>query len=194
MLVVSPWPVYTTVSAGSVPSRPEIDCRIVGKSENDRPVAPGPPENRVSPLNTAPSSGACQHTEPGECPGVCNARYSVPAMLSADQWALAGTWKVTSEGAVLQQPHGKIVYRFNGRDLHLVLGPAKDGQAIHFKVRLDGAAPGADKGADVGTDGSGVVNEQRLYQLIRLAHPGAEHTVEIEFLDSGVEAFAFTFG
>ena len=123
-----------------------------------------------------------------------SARYSVPAMLSADQWALAGTWKVTSEGAVLQQPHGKIVYRFNGRDLHLVLGPAKDGQAIHFKVRLDGAAPGADKGADVGTDGSGVVNEQRLYQLIRLAHPGAEHTVEIEFLDSGVEAFAFTFG
>ncbi len=57
------------------------------------------------------------------------ARYSVPATLSADQWALAGTWTVSSEGAVLQQPRGKIVYRFNGRDLHLVLGPAKDGQA-----------------------------------------------------------------
>jgi cytochrome c biogenesis protein CcdA/thiol-disulfide isomerase/thioredoxin len=122
------------------------------------------------------------------------ARYSVPAMLSADQWALAGTWTVSSEGAVLQHPGGKIVYRFNGRDLHLVLGPAKDGQAIHFKVRLDGADPGPDKGADIGTDGSGVVTEQRLYQLIRLAHPGAEHTVEIDFLDSGVEAFAFTFG
>jgi cytochrome c biogenesis protein CcdA/thiol-disulfide isomerase/thioredoxin len=122
------------------------------------------------------------------------ARYSVPATLSADQWALAGSWTVSSEGAVLQQRRGKIVYRFNGRDLHLVLGPAKDGQAIHFKVRLDGADPGADKGADIGTDGSGVVTEQRLYQLIRLAHPGAEHTVEIEFLDPGVEAFAFTFG
>jgi cytochrome c biogenesis protein CcdA/thiol-disulfide isomerase/thioredoxin len=122
------------------------------------------------------------------------ARYSVPATLSADQWALAGTWTVSSEDAVLQQPHGKIVYRFNGRDLHLVLGPAKDGHAIHFKVRLDGADPGANKGADIGPDGSGVVTEQRLYQLIRLAQPGAEHTVEIDFLDSGVEAFAFTFG
>jgi cytochrome c biogenesis protein CcdA/thiol-disulfide isomerase/thioredoxin len=122
------------------------------------------------------------------------ARYSVPATLSADQWALAGSWTVTSEGAVLQQPRGKIVYRFNGRDLHLVLGPAKDGHAIHFKVRLDGADPGANKGADIGTDGSGIVTEQRLYQLIRLAQPGAEHTVEIDFLDSGVEAFAFTFG
>ena len=122
------------------------------------------------------------------------AQYSVPATLSADQWGLVGTWTVSSENAVLQQPHGKIVYRFNGRDLHLVLGPAKDGQAIHFKVRLDGADPGANKGADVGPDGSGVVTEQRLYQLIRLAQPGAEHTVEIDFLDSGVEAFAFTFG
>ncbi len=65
---------------------------------------------------------------------------------------------------------------------------------IHFKVRLDGADPGANKGADIGADGAGVVTEQRLYQLIRLAHPGAEHTVEIEFLDPGVEAFAFTFG
>jgi cytochrome c biogenesis protein CcdA/thiol-disulfide isomerase/thioredoxin len=122
------------------------------------------------------------------------ARYTVPATLSANQWALAGTWTVTSEGAVLQHPHGKIVYRFNGRDLHLVLGPAKDGQAIHFRVRLDGADPGDNKGADIRADGSGVVTEQRLYQLIRLAHPGAEHTVEIDFADPGVEAFAFTFG
>jgi hypothetical protein len=86
------------------------------------------------------------------------------------------------------------VYRFNGRDLHLVLGPTQDGQSVHFKVRLDGAEPGPNKGADVGADGSGVVTEQRLYQLIRLAHPGDEHTVEIEFEDAGVEAFAFTFG
>ena len=94
----------------------------------------------------------------------------------------------------MQQPHGRIVYRFNGRDLHLVLGPMKNGHPVRFKVRLDGADPGVNQGADIGPDGAGVVNEQRLYQLIRLAHPGAEHTVEVEFLDPGVEAFAFTFG
>ncbi len=120
--------------------------------------------------------------------------YTVPEKLSADQWALGGRWTVTEEGAVLQQPHGRIVYRFNGRDLHLVLGPMKNGHAVHFKVRLDGADPGDNKGADISADGTGVVTEQRLYQLIRLAHPGEEHTVEIQFLDSGVEAFAFTFG
>jgi cytochrome c biogenesis protein CcdA/thiol-disulfide isomerase/thioredoxin len=122
------------------------------------------------------------------------AKYTVPGTLSADQWALGGNWKVTSEGAVLQQPHGKIVYRFNGRDLHLVLGPTKDGRPVRFKVLLDGAAPGDNKGADIGYDGAGMVIEQRLYQLIRLAHPGTEHTVEVDFEDAGVEAFAFTFG
>jgi hypothetical protein len=61
-------------------------------------------------------------------------------------------------------------------------------------VLLDGAAPGDNKGADISADGAGMVIEQRLYQLIRLAHPGAEHTVEVDFQDAGVEAFAFTFG
>jgi hypothetical protein len=38
------------------------------------------------------------------------------------------------------------------------------------------------------------VTEQRLYQLIRQTGPIAERQFEIEFLDSGVEVFAFTFG
>jgi hypothetical protein len=38
------------------------------------------------------------------------------------------------------------------------------------------------------------VTEQRLYQLIRQQRPIAERQFEIEFLDPGVEAFAFTFG
>ncbi|SHT57718.1 Uncharacterised protein [Mycobacteroides abscessus subsp. abscessus] len=66
------------MSSGSGPSRPEMDRRIVGKSENDLPVAPGPPWKSVSPENTARSSGAYQHTEPGECPGVCSACNSRP--------------------------------------------------------------------------------------------------------------------
>jgi hypothetical protein len=41
--------------------------------------------------------------------------------------------------------------------------------------------------------GNGAVNEQRLYQLIRQPKPIVDQ-FEIEFFDSGVEAFAFTFG
>lgn len=35
--------------------------------------------------------------------------------------------------------------------------------------------------------------KQRLYQPIRQPKPIADRQFEIEFLDSGVEAFAFTF-
>jgi hypothetical protein len=47
---------------------------------------------------------------------------------------------------------------------------------------------------DVDDRGSGTVREQRLYQLIRQPGPIVDRTFEIEFLDAGVEAFAFTFG
>ncbi len=61
-------------------------------------------------------------------------------------------------------------------------------------MTIDGAAPGADHGADVDADGQGVVNAQRLYQLIRQIGAVRDHTFEIEFLDPGAQAFAFTFG
>jgi hypothetical protein len=54
--------------------------------------------------------------------------------------------------------------------------------------------PGAAHGIDVDDQGNGTVTEQRLYQLIRQPKPIADRQFEIEFLDSGVEAFAFTFG
>jgi hypothetical protein len=61
-------------------------------------------------------------------------------------------------------------------------------------VLVDGQAPGASHGLDVDDEGNGTVIEQRLYQLIRQPNPLADRQFEIEFLDSGVEAFVFTFG
>jgi len=75
-----------------------------------------------------------------------------------------------------------------------VLGPGADGKPVRFKVRIDGADPGASHGVDTDAAGNGVVTEQRLYQLIRQAGDVGEHTFSIEFLDSGVQAYAFTFG
>ena len=65
---------------------------------------------------------------------------------------------------------------------------------MRFRVLLDGRAPGQAHGSDVDAEGSGTVTEQRLYQLIRQPGPIADRQFEIEFLDPGVEAFAFTFG
>ncbi|MEN7530047.1 cytochrome c biogenesis protein DipZ [Cupriavidus sp. DL-D2] len=120
--------------------------------------------------------------------------YSAPAKPVLNQWGLAGDWKVGEEHATLTQPDGRIVYRFHARDLHLVLGPGADGKPVRFRVTIDGQAPGDSHGTDVAADGSGTVTAQRLYQLVRQKGDIRDRTFDIEFLDPGVQAYAFTFG
>lgn len=121
-------------------------------------------------------------------------RYDAPARPDLNGWGLAGTWKVGAERAALAAPDGRIVYRFHARDLHLVLGPGANGRPVRFRVTLDGTAPGAAHGADVDAQGYGTVTGQRLYQLVRQPGAIADRTFAIEFLDPGVDAYAFTFG
>jgi cytochrome c biogenesis protein CcdA/thiol-disulfide isomerase/thioredoxin len=120
--------------------------------------------------------------------------YSAPGALKLNQWALAGSWNVDPEKAVLGAATGKIVFRFYARDLHLVLGPGSDGKPVRFRVLLDGAAPATNHGADTDSSGAGSIDRQRLYQLIRQSGEVGEHLFTIEFLDPGVQAYSFTFG
>ena len=121
------------------------------------------------------------------------ARYSAPRRLAADQWALSGMWQLSKESAALKTAGGSISYHFRGRDLHLVLGTLAD-KPVRFKVTLDGKAPGKHHGMDTDAQGNGVIHGQRLYQLIRQSGKIKDRLFRIEFLDTDVEAFAFTFG
>jgi thiol-disulfide isomerase/thioredoxin len=120
--------------------------------------------------------------------------YSPPTIPALNQWGLSGYWNVRAESGTLESVPGKIVFRFHSRDLHMVLGPSKNGTPVRFKIRLNGAAPQADHGSDSGADGTGEVRQPRMYQLVRQKGPVKDVTFEIEFLDPGVEAFSFTFG
>jgi thiol-disulfide isomerase/thioredoxin len=120
--------------------------------------------------------------------------YEVPARLRLNEWGLSGDWTVKQESAALNKPNGRIAYRFHARDLHLVMGPASPGTPVRFRVLIDGEPPGPAHGGDVDEKGTGTVAEQRLYQLIRQPKPIVDRQFEIEFLDPGVEVFAFTFG
>jgi thiol-disulfide isomerase/thioredoxin len=139
-----------------------------------------------------------ERTENFESPGgaVLDERriYVAPAALRLNQWALSGDWTMKKQFTVLNQAGGRIAYRFHARDLHLVMGPAVRGTSVRFRVSIDGEPTGAAHGVDVDDRGNGTVTEQRLYQLIRQSKPITDRRFEIEFLDSGVEAFAFTFG
>ena len=120
--------------------------------------------------------------------------YAVPNRLHTNQWALSGTWTVAERPAILNEANGRIVFRFHARDVNLVMGPAKGGSPVRFRVSLDGNAPGEGHGTEVDDQGQGTAVDQRLYQLIRQPSRIEDRTFAIEFLDPGVEAYCFTFG
>ncbi|MEO7128736.1 MAG: cytochrome c biogenesis protein DipZ [Rhodoferax sp.] len=111
-----------------------------------------------------------------------------------NEWALSGNWTIGGQHAGLNEGGGSITYRFHARDLNLVLGTPSGSKPIRFRVTIDGMAPGANHGTDDDADGQGVVTGQRLYQLVRQTGAISNRTFQIQFLESGLQAYAFTFG
>jgi thiol-disulfide isomerase/thioredoxin len=120
--------------------------------------------------------------------------YSVPDRLSLNQWALSGAWTVAGHAAVLNERGGRVAFQFHARDVNLVMGPSAPGASARFRVFLDGEPVGDARGTDTDASGAAIVDAQRTYQLIRQPGPIDERRFEIEFLDSGAEAYCFTFG
>jgi len=119
--------------------------------------------------------------------------YEVPGHVRPNHWALSGDWTAMAEATVLNEPKGRVAFRFDARDVHLVMGSAA-GASVPFSVSIDGASPGPAAGSDVDADGSGELIEPRMYQLIRQRGPITDRLFEIEFLDAGAAVYAFTFG
>ena len=120
--------------------------------------------------------------------------YDASGDLPLNHWELSGTWNVAQQAAISTEPGGRIAFQFHARDVNLVMGPASREHRVRYRVLLDGRPVGDGHGTDVGPDGSGSVDAQRTYQLVRQPGAIAERRFEIEFLDPGVEAYCFTFG
>ena len=120
--------------------------------------------------------------------------YELPARLRLNDWALSGDWTMERRRHCAEQAQRADrvpLSRPRSASRH---GTGRAGSSVRFRVLIDGQPPGAAHGADVDPQGNGTVTEQRLYQLVRQSKPIADRLFEIEFLDPGVEAFAFTFG
>jgi thiol-disulfide isomerase/thioredoxin len=120
--------------------------------------------------------------------------YVDPPELRLNQWSLSGDWTVGEQIATLNEPGGRITFRFHARDLNLVMGPRGDGDSVRFLELIDGKPPNGARGIDVHERGNGSVTEARLHQLIRQGGSITDRTFEITFLDPGAQAYVFTFG
>jgi hypothetical protein len=120
--------------------------------------------------------------------------YSRPDRLYLNSWAPVGNWTYGEKTSVSNAPNARIAFQFHARDVNLVMGPASHASGIPFRVLLDGQPAVEAHGTDVDADATGVLDQQRLYQLIRQTGPVRERLFEIEFLDAGAEVYCFTFG
>jgi len=120
-------------------------------------------------------------------------QYRAAEKLELHQWSLHGDWLQGAQMLTLQQAGGRVLLGFQARDVNLVLG-AEAGKTVRFRVTLDGKPLGDNHGVDTDAEGLGVIRAQRVYQLIRQPDNQHPHRIEVEFLDAGAEAFAFTFG
>ena len=120
--------------------------------------------------------------------------YSIPETLERNEWGLAGLWTVREQHISVDEPGSRIACRFQARDAHLVMGSTHPGTGRRFRVLIDSRPPGDDHGVDTDRDGHGVVDEPRLYQLVRQHGTIEDRRVDIEFLDRGVGLYSFTFG
>ncbi|ULR91147.1 cytochrome c biogenesis protein DipZ [Comamonas sp. B21-038] len=116
-----------------------------------------------------------------------------PAALRLNTWTLQGNWTLTPEWVQANNAGSRLALRFEARDANVVLGAAGSGP-LRFRLTIDGQPPGIHHGSDVDAQGYGQVDATRLYQLVRQQGPVKERTVEIEFLDTGAQGYAFTFG
>lgn len=67
--------------------------------------------------------------------------YSLPAHLDLNKWGFSGAWNAGPERSTLEVAPGKIVFRFHGRDLHMVLVRPKTG-AGSFQGEVEWRAAG----------------------------------------------------
>jgi len=103
---------------------------------------------------------------------------TVPSDLKADQLYLGGNWSITPEYAE-SSIGGTIALKYKAKNVYLVAS-SENGEAV--EVFVDGKS--------IGTV---FIKGEMLYTIVA-GTDYKEHTLEIKVKNSGVKAFAFTFG
>jgi len=118
------------------------------------------------------------------------AQYSIPKSIARNTFAFGGAWSVGDERA-MPTKGASLLLHFDAQEVFLVMRP-KTGSTGQVVITLDGEMLGSNAGEDVNNN-IVTVSSDRLYKLIKLPSPGA-HLLRLDFLDSNLELYAFTFG
>jgi cytochrome c biogenesis protein CcdA/thiol-disulfide isomerase/thioredoxin len=116
---------------------------------------------------------------------------SIPGTVDLNKLYLSGTWNFNHEYAETQDVNAKIIYKYNSKNLYFV---ASGNTSATVKILLDGKLlDDSNKGKDVKTDSTVLINGNRLYEIVNGSDYGV-HTIEIDVINGTLDAYTFTFG
>lgn len=114
-----------------------------------------------------------------------------PITMNKNTLYLEGDWNITREFAENTSAGAKIIFKYQAAKVFMV---ASSEEGVHARIFVDGEPAGARAGSSVEQDGTILIQNEQLYRLVEDPDGWGEHTLEIEVLDPGLEAFTFTFG
>ena len=95
---------------------------------------------------------------------------------------------------MLEAAGGSIAYRFQARDVNLVLAPPADGGPVPFAVRSAAGRPATTMASTSTRPARGPSTSRGCISSSDGEEPSRPRTFEITFAGPGVHAYVFTFG
>lgn len=117
---------------------------------------------------------------------------TVPQTQILNSLYLGGSWNFQPEYAESAGSDNSIFYKYKSKNVYFVAS-SNNPMGTKIQVLVDGKPVGTMAGADVAKDGTALIKENRLYNIIS-GNDYEQHTLEIRVLDSGLDAYTFTFG
>jgi cytochrome c biogenesis protein CcdA/thiol-disulfide isomerase/thioredoxin len=117
------------------------------------------------------------------------ATYTAPDEIPLHRFGVSGRWVFRREHAESLERGNQLTLHFNAKDVYLVLDSELPG-----RIRVSLPSPQLEnQSPDIDENGEILIDQASLYHLVSLDGI-TEGTVTIEFLDPGLQVFAFTFG
>ncbi len=125
-------------------------------------------------------------------PGIAGIqKLEIPASRELNSLYLGGIWNFQEQFASNDNAGAEIDYKYNAKDVYFV---ASSESGIKVKVFLDGQLiRSAMAGEDVLADGTVLIQDNRLYKIVRGLDYG-QHELKLIIQNRGLNAFTFTFG
>ncbi len=161
------------------------------------------PQGQISP-ETYLGANRGQYYYPNGSLSTGTQNYVLSNNPPVNSFSLGGQWNITPDNAITGN-NSILTYHFSANKVFLVLRPparqaspgvAGGGQNTNptVKVFLDNKIVNADvAGSDV-QNGIVTIDSDRLYNLVDLKGNSGDHILRLEFQNSGIELYAFTFG